>query len=82
MSFLFTYLPKNIINNNNNNRTFVLAEVLNAWSALEVFVISIIAALLEISQFASFIVGDDCDPINKVISKKKKELIFFFLYFS
>mmetsp|Transcript_14969 Transcript_14969/g.20920 ORF Transcript_14969/g.20920 Transcript_14969/m.20920 type:complete len:1071 (+) Transcript_14969:86-3298(+) len=48
-------------------RTFVLAEVLNAWSALEVFVVSIIAALLEIGQFAEFIVGDHCDSINKIL---------------
>ena len=32
------------------SRFFVLAEITNAWSAMEVFVISIIAALLEIQQ--------------------------------
>ena len=51
------------------NRLYVLAEVANAWSALEVFVISIIAALTEISQFASFIIGDKCDGINKILEE-------------
>jgi hypothetical protein len=45
------------------------AEILNAWSCLDVFVIAIIAAILEISQFTSFIVGDKCDAINPFISK-------------
>ena len=48
-------------------RAFVMAEVLNAWSALEVFVVSIIAALVEISQFAEFIIGGNCDPINNIM---------------
>ena len=50
-------------------RTFVLLEVLNAWSALDVFCVAIAAALLEIQQFASFIVGDSCDGINEILSK-------------
>jgi Paraquat-inducible protein A len=45
----------------------VCAEIANAWSAVEVFVISIIASLLEISEFASFIVGHRCDLIKKII---------------
>ncbi|KAL6068024.1 LBP/BPI/CETP family, carboxy-terminal domain protein [Balamuthia mandrillaris] len=47
-------------------RMFLVSEVLNAWSALEVFVISIIAALLEIEQFAEFIVGDKCELIDAI----------------
>jgi hypothetical protein len=50
-------------------KVFVVTEVLNAWSALEVFVISIIAAVLEIRQFAAFIVGDKCDPINAILKE-------------
>jgi hypothetical protein len=49
------------------SRMFVLAEVANAWSAMEVFVISVVAALLEIEQFAGFIIGDKCDGINKIL---------------
>lgn len=48
---------------------FVLAEVLNAWSALDVFCIAIAAALLEIQQFAAFIVGDSCDSINVFLAE-------------
>ena len=51
------------------SRMYVLAEVCNAWSAMEVFMISVIAALLEIQQFAAFIVGDKCDPINAFLEK-------------
>ena len=43
------------------------SEVLNAWSALDVFCVGIIAALLEIQQFVAFIVGDKCDKINDLL---------------
>jgi hypothetical protein len=47
-------------------RTFlVLAQVMNAWSGLDVFVVSILACVLEISQFANFIIGDTgLDALN------------------
>eukprot|EP00301_Raphidiophrys_heterophryoidea_P013357 c20756_g1_i1.p1 GENE.c20756_g1_i1~~c20756_g1_i1.p1 ORF type:complete len:620 (-),score=213.93 c20756_g1_i1:79-1821(-) len=48
-------------------RVFIAAEVLNAWASLEVFVVSIIASILEISQFAKFIVGDSCDQIDVLL---------------
>jgi hypothetical protein len=54
---------------------FVLAEVLNAWSALDVFCISIAAALLEIQQFAAFIVGDSCDSINVILEEYMDEAL-------
>jgi len=47
----------------------VLAEILNAWSGLDIFVVSILAALLEIQQFAAFIVGTSCDGINKYLEE-------------
>jgi len=50
-------------------KVFVVTEVFNAWSAVEVFVISIIAALLEIQQFAAFMVGDKCDQINPILKQ-------------
>lgn len=40
---------------------FMIAEITNAWSAVEVFLLSIIASMLELSQFAAFMVGDHCD---------------------
>jgi hypothetical protein len=48
-------------------KVLVLAEIANAWSAVEVFALSIIAALLQISTFASFIIGDKCDLINQLL---------------
>ena len=48
-------------------KLFVLAEIFNAWAALEVFVFALIAALLEIRQFASFIIGDKCDFMTQFL---------------
>ncbi len=45
----------------------VMMEVMYAWSALDVFCISIFAAITEISQFAAFMVGDKCDGLNKIL---------------
>lgn len=50
-------------------RVYVLVEVLNAWSALDVYVVSCLAALLQLRQFALWIVGDSCDFINPFIEK-------------
>jgi hypothetical protein len=48
----------------------VLAEVANAWNAIDVFVVSVVAALFEIQQFAEFIIGDSCDAINELLEEK------------
>jgi len=43
----------------------VMAQVMNAWSGLDVFVVAILACVLEISQFANFIIGDTgLDVVN------------------
>lgn len=42
----------------------VAAEIANSWSAVEVFLLSILAALFQISTFATFMIGDKCDEIN------------------
>jgi len=44
-----------------------LAEISNAWSAIEVFCLSIIAALLQISNFCGFLLGDRCDVLNEIL---------------
>ena len=46
---------------------YSIAEILNAWSCIDVFVIAIIASIAQISQFAKFMVGDKCDSINPYI---------------
>jgi len=44
-------------------------EVLSAWSCVDVFIISIIAACLEIQQFAGFMVGDKCDFLTPYLDE-------------
>ncbi|KAG7369236.1 paraquat-inducible protein A domain containing protein [Nitzschia inconspicua] len=46
----------------------MIAEALNAWSATEVFLLSIAAALFQISQFAAFLVGDKCDTLYQILN--------------
>ena len=48
---------------------YYTVEILSAWACLDVFVISIIAAVLEISQFADFMVGDMCDFLNPIMEE-------------
>jgi hypothetical protein len=54
---------------------FVLSEVLNAWSALDVFCIAMAASLLEIQQFAEFVVGDSCDKLNVFLAKYMDDIL-------
>ena len=46
-----------------------IAEILNAWSCIDVFVIALIAGVIQICQFAKFLVGDKCDPIVPILKK-------------
>eukprot|EP01062_Namystynia_karyoxenos_P055844 TRINITY_DN46856_c0_g1_i1.p1 TRINITY_DN46856_c0_g1~~TRINITY_DN46856_c0_g1_i1.p1 ORF type:complete len:1560 (+),score=529.48 TRINITY_DN46856_c0_g1_i1:96-4682(+) len=46
---------------------FFTNEVLAAWSSMEVFVLAIIASLLELSRFAESMVGEMCDDIDKAL---------------
>eukprot|EP00435_Cladocopium_sp_Y103_P000847 s3681_g1.t1 len=48
---------------------FLTAQVLNAWSGLDVFCVTILAGVLEIRQFANFIVGNKCDGIDALLAK-------------
>ena len=45
-----------------------MAEIANAWSAVEVFCLSIVVALLEIETFANFMVGHKCDWIDQMLA--------------
>eukprot|EP00727_Mastigamoeba_balamuthi_P002904 m51a1_g12610 hypothetical protein (882) ;mRNA; r:1378-4099 len=42
-------------------------EVLNAWACIDVYMVSMAVALLELRQFAEFMVGSSCDSINRVL---------------
>ena len=48
---------------------YVTCEVATAWASLDVFMVAIVMALFEISQFAAFMVGDKCDGLNKLLKK-------------
>ncbi len=52
-----------------------LAEIANAWSAVEVFALSILAALLQISTFSSFMIGDRCDFLHKILENQSETRI-------
>lgn len=47
---------------------FKACEILYAWSCLDVFVVSVLLTIAEISQFSIFMVGDRCDAINPIVS--------------
>ncbi len=47
----------------------IAAEIANSWSAVEVFLLSILAALFQISTFASFMIGNKCDEVNILAEK-------------
>ena len=42
-------------------------EVLAGWASIEVFVGSVVAALLQLGQFAAFMVGDACSELDRVL---------------
>lgn len=48
---------------------YYVTEILSAWACIDVFTISIIAAVLEIEQFADFMVGDMCDFLNPIMEE-------------
>ncbi|EOD24846.1 hypothetical protein EMIHUDRAFT_315396 [Emiliania huxleyi CCMP1516] len=45
-------------------RLLVATEVVHAWSAPDVFVLTIVASSLELDRFAHFIIGHECDAID------------------
>jgi hypothetical protein len=56
--------------------TLMAAEIFYAWSALDVFVVSIIAALLEIKQFAAFVIGDKCAFLVPIIESMPELMVY------
>ena len=46
---------------------YVFVEIMNAWASIEVFVVTLLVSLLEIEQFAGFMVEDTCKAINPII---------------
>ena len=50
---------------------FYALEVVSAWAALDVFIVAIIASVLQINQFSHFLEGPMCDPIEKYLGVKE-----------
>jgi hypothetical protein len=46
---------------------FATLEIGMSWAAIDVFIASLIAAVMQIDQFSHFLEGDLCDPIKKVL---------------
>lgn len=61
---LFVPMTKKVLLN-----FYYFCETLYAWSCLDVFIISILATVLEIGQLTSFLVADKCDFIQPIIEK-------------
>ncbi|KAH3762011.1 Paraquat-inducible protein A [Pelomyxa schiedti] len=53
----------------------IVAEVLNAWSALEVFFLAICTSLLQLEQFAAFLVDDACASIDVFLEQYMSGLL-------
>jgi len=47
---------------------FILAEIANAWSAIEVFVIAVLASLVEIGPFSASMVEQHCILFDQLLS--------------
>jgi len=62
--FVLFFIPMKL---RRQQKVFMIAEVANAWSAIEVFVIAIIASLIEISPFSESMVGKHCSLLNQIL---------------
>ena len=52
---------------------FLAVEIFSAWAAMDVFIVALIVALLELEQFAAFIISDKCDGIDDFLAKINPE---------
>lgn len=50
-------------------KILIATQALDAVSSLDVFVVSIVASVAQIQQFASFIVGSRCDAIDAIVAR-------------
>jgi hypothetical protein len=51
------------------SRLFVICQSLAAWSCIEVFVVTILASVLETPQLFAFLLGNKCDGINVLLPR-------------
>ncbi|BFU23488.1 hypothetical protein EHI8A_065250 [Entamoeba histolytica HM-1:IMSS-B] len=60
------------------NIIFQFCEILYAWSCIDVFIVSVIAAVVELSQFASFMVEPYCSAVMPSMNKSLDDIIALF----
>ena len=51
------------------------AERCFAWAGLDVFVLTILAGLAQLTQYAKFMLGDECDGINRLLAAHFADLV-------
>ena len=56
-------------------RLYRWCEVAQAWACLDVFILTTIVSLIELDQFSKFILGDECDGINKLLDEYFSDLV-------
>ena len=56
-------------------RLVYISEISGTWSSLDVFSVSILAAVTQIEPFSQFIVGKKCDLVNSFIRMYLGELM-------
>lgn len=65
--FILTYASMSL---RNLQRLFFIAEICNAWSAVEVFLLSVVVSMLELHQFSNFMVGDKCNFLQHPFARQ------------
>ena len=50
-------------------KSIIVNEIIAAWQYLEVYLIAIVVAMLQIGQVSGFMVGKECDPIMKTLEQ-------------
>lgn len=63
---LMLFIP---MKKNNLYNMYNVCEVLYAWSCLDVFTLSLLVSMVQITQFTNFMVGHRCDLINEILKK-------------
>jgi len=47
---------------------YVAVQTLSAWSAIDVFVVSVFCGIYQLPRLTSFVVGDRCDAVNSFLA--------------
>jgi hypothetical protein len=50
-------------------RLLIAADVAQAWAALDVFLVTVLVSLFSLEQYATFLLGDECDGLNALLAR-------------